>query len=146
MDLPIDIRRFLPHRKPMLMVDEIIRLNDEEITTTLKILDDNIFIENGALSEIGILENAAQTSSGIIGGPYFELNKDDESYSVQGYISKIKNVEIFNLPLLNKTLITHGRLISSHPVSDFFNCDMICETYCDDIKIAQSSFNLIIRV
>jgi len=146
MDLPIDIRRFLPHRKPMLMVDEITRLNDKEITTTLKILDDNIFIENGALSEIGIIENAAQTSSGIIGRPYFDQNEGDENYAIQGYISKIKSVEIFNLPLLNKTLVTHGRLISSHPVADFFNYDMICETYCDDIKIAQSSFNLIIRV
>lgn len=146
MDFPIDIRKFLPHRKPMLMVDEITRLNDEEITTNLKILEDNIFIENGFLSEIGIIENAAQTSSGIIGRPYFDLNEGDESYSVQGYISKIKNVEIFSLPLLNKTIITHGRLISSHPVGEIFNCDMICETYCDDQIIAESSFNLIIQV
>ncbi|PHR44608.1 MAG: ABC transporter permease [Fluviicola sp.] len=146
MDFPIDIRRFLPHRKPMLMVDEITCLNDEEITTTLEILEDNIFLENGALSEIGIIENAAQTSSGIIGRPYFDQNEGDENYSIQGYISKIKSVEIFNLPLLNKTLTTHGRLISSHPVGDIFNCDMICETYCDDVKIAESSFNLIIHV
>jgi predicted hotdog family 3-hydroxylacyl-ACP dehydratase len=146
MDFPIDIRRFLPHRKPMLMVDEIIHFNDEEITTNLKILEDNIFIENGVLSEIGIIENAAQTSSGIIGRPYFDQNEGDESYAIQGYISKIKSVEIFDLPLLNKTIITHGRLISSHPVADFFNCDMVCETYCEDQKIAESSFNLIIHV
>ena len=146
MDFPIDIRRFLPHRKPMLMVDEISHLNDEEITTNLKVLEDNIFVENGVLSEIGIIENAAQTSSGIIGRPYFEANKNDESYSVQGYISKIKRVEIFSLPLINTTIKTHGKLISSHPVNGYFNCDMICETYCDNVKIADSSFNLIIQV
>jgi predicted hotdog family 3-hydroxylacyl-ACP dehydratase len=146
MDFPIDIKKFLPHRKPMLMVDEITHLNDEEITTTLIILEDNIFLENGTFSEIGIIENAAQTSSGIIGRPYFDQNVGNESYAIQGYISKIKSVQIFNLPSLNKTLTTHGRLISSHPVADFFNCDMICETYCDDVKIADSSFNLIIQV
>lgn len=145
MDLPIDIKKFLPHRKPMLMVDEISHFSDEEITTNLKILEDNIFIENGVLSEIGIIENAAQTCSGIIGRPFFDQNEGDESYSVQGYISKIKSVEIFSLPLLNKTIITYGKLISSYPVADFFNCDMVCETYCDDEKIAESSLNLIIR-
>lgn len=128
------------------MVDEITHLTDEEIITTLKICSDNLFVDNGLFTESGIIENAAQTSSGIIGRPHFDMNEGNEDYEIQGYISKIKRVDIFDLPEVNKSIQTHGKLISSHPGDGFFNCDMICETFCGEKKIAVSSFNLIIHV
>lgn len=145
MNLPMSIREFLPHREPMLMVDDIIHLDDTFIETTFKIRSCNIFLEDNFLSETGIIENAAQTSSGIVGRPHFEMNKSDKDYKVMGYISKIRSVEIFNLPPINSVLKTKGELISIHPINDVFNCTMKCDTYLDDIKIAESHFSLIIK-
>lgn len=145
MNLPICIRDFLPHREPMLMVDEIIHLDDTFIETTFKIKSCNIFLEDDFLSETGIIENAAQTSSGIVGRPHFEVNKSDKNFKVMGYISKIKSVKIFKLPPIHSILKTKGELISIHPVNDIFNCDMKCKTYLDDMEIAESYFSLIIK-
>src|SRR5690554_2198792 len=145
MELPMSIREFLPHREPMLMVDDIIKLGDSYIETTFDIKSCNIFLENNFLSETGIIENAAQTSSGIVGGPHFESNKDNKDYKVIGYISRIKSVKIFKLPPVNTLLNTKGEMLSIHPVDEIYNCNMKCETYNNKEKIAESYFNLIIK-
>lgn len=145
MQLPMSIREFLPHRAPMLMVDDIISFDEKHIETTFKIKTNNIFLEGDFLSEIGIIENAAQTSSGIVGGPHFETNKSNKEYKVYGYISKINSVKIFNLPSVNTLLRTEGEMLSIYPVGDIFNCSMKCNSFVDDEKIAESHFNLIIK-
>ncbi|HLV43236.1 MAG TPA: hypothetical protein VKY37_13225 [Brumimicrobium sp.] len=145
MELPMNIREFLPHREPMLMVDEIVKLNGDFIETTFNIKECNIFLDNNFLSEVGIIENAAQTSSGIVGGPHFEKNKLNKEYRVLGYISKIKSVKIFKLPSVNSQLITKGEMVSMHKIGDFYNCDMKCYTYLNDERIAENYFNLIIQ-
>jgi predicted hotdog family 3-hydroxylacyl-ACP dehydratase len=146
MKLPMSIRKFLPHREPMLMVDDILAMDDSFIETNFKIKSCNIFLEDNYLSEIGIIENAAQTSSGIVGRPYFEDNKSNKDFKIMGYISKIKSVKIFKLPPVDALLITRGELISNHHIGDVFNCNMKCNTYIGDEKIAESYFNLIIKV
>lgn len=146
MDFPISIRQFLPHRDPMLMVDDVLYLDDNTIETNFEIKESNIFIEDDCLNEVGIIENAAQTCSGIIGWPQFEANKSNKDYEVLGYISKIKSVKIYQLPPVNSILKTKGELISMHAVGDMYNCDLKCFTYNDDQKIADCFLNLIIKV
>ena len=146
MEFPVSIRQFLPHRSPMLMVDDVLFLDEYTIETDFKIKEDNIFIEDGCLNEVGIIENAAQTCSGIIGWPQFEANKSNKDYKVLGYISKIKNVEIHQLPPVNSILNTKGELISKHIVGDIYNCDLKCFTYYNQQKIADCFLNLIITV
>ena len=145
MKLPMSIRDFLPHREPMLMVDDIVKLDDSTIETSFLIKNGNIFVEDEHLTETGIIENAAQTSSGIVGGPHFEANKLNKEYRVLGYISKIKSVEIFKLPPVNSQLKTKGEMLSMHQIGDFYNCNMKCYTYLNDERIAESYFNLIIQ-
>jgi|SRR5690554_3319052 len=144
-DLPISIRQFLPHREPMLMVDDVLELDNEHITTNFKISSDNIFVENGIFREVGIIENAAQTCSGIVGWPHFEENKSKEDYSIIGYISRVKSVDIFTLPPVDAVLITKGKLLSMHEIGGIYNCDMSCNTELDGKIIAISKFGLIIR-
>lgn len=141
----MSIREFLPHREPMLMVDDIIKLGDNYIETTFNINCDNIFLENNFLCETGIIENAAQTSSGIVGGPHFEANKDNSDYKVSGFISKIKSVKIFQLPPVDSQLNTKGELLSMHKIGDIYSCEMKCFTYLNDVRIAESNFTLIIQ-
>src|SRR5690554_3312137 len=145
MKFPISIRRFLPHREPMLMVDDVLHLDDNFITTNFEIKEENIFVENGSLSEVGIIENAAQTCSGIVGKPYFDANKENENYKVLGYISRIKSAQIYALPKVNTELITKGELVSLHPVGEIYSCEMKCLTYNEEELIAESNFSLIIQ-
>lgn len=145
MEFPVSIRRFLPHREPMLMVDDVLRLDDQCIATSFEIKEDNIFVENGFLNESGLIENAAQTCSGIVGKPYFDANKEGEEYKVLGYISRIKKTEIFKFPKVNSVLTTEGKLLSMHPIGEVYNCEMKCLTYSEGKLMAESSFSLIIQ-
>ena len=68
MDLnKIDISNFLPHRPPFLLLDKILILTDEEVSASFKIEEDNLFVENNYFNEMGLVENAAQTCSSIVG-------------------------------------------------------------------------------
>lgn len=146
MDFPISIREFLPHRDPMLMVDDVLKIDEETIETNFLIKENNIFIEDDCLNEVGIIENAAQTCSGIVGWPQFDANKSNKDYNIIGYISKIKSVKIYNLPPIDSILNTKGELISMHAVGDIYNCNMKCFTFHDQQKIAECFFSLIIKV
>ncbi|MCO5269009.1 MAG: ABC transporter permease [Brumimicrobium sp.] len=144
LDYPINMQRFLPHRKPMLMVDFVTYITKEIIHTNFKIDADNVFIENGCFNETGVIENAAQTCSGIVGWPHFEKQNYDENYRVEGFISKIQKAEIFSLPPVGAIIETKGELVTMHPVENLYNCKMDCSTYCNGEKIAHCMFTLII--
>ena len=42
----VDIKKYLPHRNPMLMVDLILKMDSEYSETIFEIKPDNIFIQN----------------------------------------------------------------------------------------------------
>src|SRR5690554_5799776 len=144
-ELPINVSRFLPHRKPMLMVELVVGLTDSSIETSFDIKEDNIFLENGFFNETGVIENAEQTCSGIVGWSHFEKNSHDENYRVEGFISKIDKVEIYKLPPTNTSIQTKGELLSMHQIGDVYNCKMNCRTFLGDEEIAHSLFTLIIK-
>ena len=145
MELPIQIGLFLPHRPPMLMVDEIVEIDDQSIKTEFIIKKENIFLQNNKLSEVGIIENMAQTASGIIGKPQFDENSHNKNFRLSGYITRIENIEIFTLPGVNAQLKTYGKLIVNHAIGNMFNCKIECKTYQEEKTIAKGLFNLIIR-
>ena len=76
----IEISNFLPHRPPFLMLDKILLLTDEEVSASFLIKEDNLFVEHNYFNEMGLVENAAQTCSSIVGKSYFD---DDD---VDGWI------------------------------------------------------------
>jgi len=145
MELPIQIGLFLPHRAPMLMVDEIVEIDDDSIKTEFIIKENNIFLQDQQLSEVGIIENMAQTASGIIGKPQFDENAHDKNFRLSGYITRIENIEIFSLPDVNFQLATYGKLIANHTIGNMFNCKIECKAYQAEKIIAKGLFNLIIR-
>lgn len=57
----------IPHRNPMVMVDSLVEASEDAATSTLLIKDDNIFVADGELSEVGIIEHVAQTAALRIG-------------------------------------------------------------------------------
>ncbi|MBD3662276.1 MAG: ABC transporter permease, partial [Arenibacter algicola] len=53
------------------MVTKIIDLNKETVTTEFKVTEDCIFVKDNKFTESGIIENAAQSCSAIVGQDFF---------------------------------------------------------------------------
>jgi predicted hotdog family 3-hydroxylacyl-ACP dehydratase len=142
----IDIRKFLPHRDPMLMVNNIISIDSETVTAEFYIPSDCIFVENNILSETGLIENAAQVCSAIVGQSYFDVDDiEGKGNKIVGYISAIKKVEIFQLPKVEDTLITKAKLISRYDADEMSICTITGSTFRNDDLIVDCTLNFLIH-
>ncbi len=96
------IQELLPQATPMLMVDTLISSDNKKTVTEFTVTKNNIFIENDKLTEPGIIENMAQTAAARAGYEALEKNKPVK----KGFIASIKNLKIYDLPKINKTIKT----------------------------------------
>ncbi|RZJ35246.1 MAG: ABC transporter permease [Flavobacterium sp.] len=147
MEAPIDIKIFLPHRPPMLMVDMISHIDDERVDTYFELKPDNIFISNGTLCEAGLIENAAQTCSAIVAKDYFvdENNESRDGVKVIGFISALKSMRILALPEVGTTITTRAALMSKFQTEEYTLCTMSCRTFSGETLLIEGEINLIIR-
>lgn len=143
----IAIQDYLPHRAPMLMVDFIFELSHQEVKTVLEIKTDNIFVENGVFAEIGLVENAAQTCSAIVGQSFFldENQEVKEDVTVIGFISGIKKVKVHDLAKVGDVIQTNSVLVSRFDTDGYSICTMSSETYIEDKLIFEAEMNLFIQ-
>lgn len=143
----IAIQDYLPHRAPMLMVDLILELSNQEVKTILEIKEDNIFVENNVFAEIGLVENAAQTCSAIVGQSFFldENQKVKEGVKVIGFISGMKKVKVYDLAKVGDVLHTNSTLISRFDSEGYCICTMNSESFVGDKLIFEAEMNLFIQ-
>jgi 3-hydroxymyristoyl/3-hydroxydecanoyl-(acyl carrier protein) dehydratase len=147
MDTSIDIKNYLPHRFPMLMVDMILVMDEEKVETVFEIKEDNIFVQNNFFIEAGLIENAAQTCSSIVAKDYFvdADNKDKEDVDVVGFISAIKTLKIHKLPAIGTTIKTISVLVSKFVTDDYSLCTMSCQTFNNQELLLEGEINLFIQ-
>lgn len=107
--LDIHIPLFLPHQKPMLMVDTLETISEKKVTTQFTIQPDNLFVKNGYFQESGLIENAAQTSSCVSAFAYYQTV--NRRVPLIGFISAIKKLEVFNLPPVAAIITTEAELL-----------------------------------
>ena len=99
----IDILTLLPQRPPFVMVDRLLHSDAKTTVTAITIREDNIFTENGELTEAGVMENIAQTCAARMGF----INRFLMSGKVKiGFIGAIKNLVIEEAPKAGETLTT----------------------------------------
>lgn len=107
-DLYPKIEELIPHRKPIICVDKVILVNDLEATTSYKIKSGSIFIKQNSFSELGLLENSAQTSFVFL--KFFFANSQEdlwgEGKDSVGFISHITQMDTHFLPAIGDDLIT----------------------------------------
>lgn len=146
-DIEVNINHFLPHREPMIMVDILKTITSSKVTSTFIIKQNNVFVEKDTFSEIGLIENAAQTCSSIVGQSFFLTNDNEvkKDIKIVGFISGIKKATVFRLPKVNQTIQTSASLISRFDTDDYSICTMKCETYQEDILLLESEINLFIQ-
>jgi len=105
----INILDLIPQQPPFILVDKLLYCDLETTKTALIVREDNIFFDNGALSEAGLMENIAQTCAARMG----YVNKYIHSDKVKlGFIGSIKNLVIEELPKAGDELTTTIDVIS----------------------------------
>lgn len=147
-NVPIEIKRYLPHLKPMLMVDAIERICSEEALTHFAITHSCIFVQNDYLSETGLIENAAQTCSAISGQYYFDAEPTCESQNnpnVIGFISSIKKITVHQLPKVNSVIQTKAQLLTQVQMPDYTICTLKVTIFGTEIVFLEGEMNLFLQ-
>ena len=143
----LNVHNFLPHRPPMLMVDELLTLTRDTVSSSFKVNKDCPFVDaSGNLSESGLIENNAQTCSSIVGQKFFaEDDLEGTSAKVLGFISVIKKAKIYAVPKISDTIITKASLLSRLNTGKFIMCTMQTSTFNNEELIVDCTMNLIIQ-
>lgn len=100
--LPID--RYLPQKRPFLMVDEILSGGEKHCITHFIVRQENPLFRGESFTEAGLIENIAQTAAAHIG--YVEIHIKKTNLIKVGVIAAIKSLKIFRLPHRGEDLIT----------------------------------------
>ncbi len=142
----LDISKFLPHRAPFLLVDNVLSIDDNHVTTSFFINNNCIFVENNNFIEVGLLENAAQTCSSIVGKSYFEEDDfEGKGTKLIGFISAIKKVTVFSCPKVNTKIITKATLKSRFDTANYSISTLVCTIFDDRVKLLTCEMNLFIQ-
>ncbi len=131
----------------MLMATVTPYLDEDSVITHYEITEDCIFINSkGYLAEAGLIENAAQASTAIVGQSYFDdEDLEGSGNKLVGYISAIKKVEIKKLPKVNELLVTKAKLISRFDTGTMSVCTITSSTFTNDDLIVDCTFNFLIH-
>ncbi|MDB5135143.1 MAG: 3-hydroxyacyl-ACP dehydratase [Mucilaginibacter sp.] len=129
-----NITSIIPQRPPFVMIDQLVSCDEICSNTIFKITADNVLVDNGELSEAGIIENIAQTAAAGLGYITLQGNKP----IVIGYIAAIKNLEIFAQPKVGDTIQTNVTT-----VNQIFDVTIISGSVkCHEILIAKCEMKI----
>ena len=143
----VNIKHYLPHRAPMLMVDFILEIDDEKVETVFEIKTDNIFLKNDIFQESGLIENMAQTCSMIVAKDYFIDKNDNDNVEVDviGFISAIKTLKIHSLPQAGATIVSKAVLVSKFISDTYSLCTIKCKTFKEEEILLEGEITLFIQ-
>lgn len=107
MQQPYSILDLIPQRPPMVMVDHFVGMDDEGSYTTFEVKEPNFFVEQGRMTECGLIEHMAQSAAARVG--YLARMRGEE---VQlGFIGSVNNLQVVSLPAVGEQLQTTIRVL-----------------------------------
>lgn len=110
------ITDLIPQRPPIVMVDQFLELKESLSWTEFTVKEDNLFVEEGEMSECGIIEHIAQSAAARVGFVYQEKG---ETVPI-GYIGSINHFKINRLPHVGEQLKT-----SIEMIQEVFNISLV---------------------
>ncbi len=111
----------LPQKKPFILVDHLINCGVDFCTSSFKIPQDHVLVENDIVTTGLLIENIAQTAALHLGYTYQQKQME----SPTGFIAEIKNLNIFHLPKINDVLTTKIKI-----ETEVFNCIIVSGQIC----------------
>ncbi|MDR1557955.1 MAG: pseudouridylate synthase [Tannerellaceae bacterium] len=104
----IDITDLLPQRRPFILIDRLLDFDKERTLTSLQVREDNLFCDDGCLSESGLIETIAQTCAARMG--YINRYLCHDTVKL-GLIGAIRHLEIRRLPRVGEVITTQVLLV-----------------------------------
>jgi 3-hydroxymyristoyl/3-hydroxydecanoyl-(acyl carrier protein) dehydratase len=105
-----NITSIIPQRAPFVMIDSLLEANETGFNTNFEITSENLFLENGILSESSLIENIAQTCAAGFG----YLNSLIEGGEPKlGFIGAVTQVQVENTAKLNDLIETSVQILST---------------------------------
>lgn len=108
----INILDLLPQQPPFVMVDALVNVDKRITCTRLKVRENNIFVEDGVLTESGVTENIAQSCAARMGYISKFGVVGEESEVKIGFVGSIKDLVFENLPKVGEELHTTVEMIN----------------------------------
>ena len=110
--------------------------------TILQVREENVLVDNGELTEAGLIENIAQTAAAGVG-----YNAQQQGKPIlTGYIGAIKNLEVFALPrvgdVIETDVIIEAHVFEVTIISGNVKCNGVLLAKCE-MKIFIQNQNLI---
>ncbi len=96
------ILKLIPQRSPIVMVDTLYHFSEKKVVAGLTVTSGNMFVQNGCLTEPGLIEHMAQSVALYTGYHYYIKNIP----APEGYIGAIKGINIEKLPEIDTVLET----------------------------------------
>lgn len=90
----MDILDLIPQRPPIVMVDRFLGFEDGVSHTEFAVSGDNILVEEGHLTECGLIEHIAQSAAARVGHVFRSEGKEVPV----GYIGSVNKFTIDSLP------------------------------------------------
>ncbi|MBJ7879548.1 hypothetical protein [Gelidibacter salicanalis] len=132
------IKKLLPHREPMMMVDSLLEFSAGRATVGFTILKDNLFVANNEFSETGLIEHMAQAAALYTGYKNYAENQPAK----EGFIASIKTLSIQQLPKVNECLKTEVAI-----VYELMHLTTVkLSIFNGNIEIANAEMNLVLNV
>lgn len=100
-----DIKELIPQREPILVVDKLLDVEEDNKATTSYIITRNGFFidDNGFMAEVGVIEHIAQSASAFAGYKVLEAGTNKPPI---GYIGEVKKFTLHRLPHVGEELLT----------------------------------------
>lgn len=113
--LGTEVTRLLPHKPPFLLISHLIGMNENRAITQFDIPIDHILLHNDHLTEVGLLENLAQSAALSPGFAHFTSKETSmDAYNPPlGYMGSIKKITISRIPHISETIETRTILSKS---------------------------------
>jgi predicted hotdog family 3-hydroxylacyl-ACP dehydratase len=132
-----DVLKYIPQRPPMVMINGIHKATETSITTTFQVLADNVLVEDGCLTEAGLIENIAQSAAALTG--YAALS--DNKKVLLGFIGAVKRLKITGNPQVGTWLETKVEVINQ-----VFDYSIVKgEVFAEEKLIAECEMNIFLQ-
>ncbi|MBO8459382.1 MAG: hydroxymyristoyl-ACP dehydratase [Bacteroidetes bacterium] len=134
MDNIVDL---IPQRAPIIMVDEFMGMEGNHSKTRLLVKEENIFVNDGLLTECGLIEHIAQSAAARVGFIFKHKNLPIPI----GYIGAVNDFILLSNPKKGDLIVTDIEIIT-----EVLNITLIqAHCYVENELVASSKMKIFLE-
>lgn len=133
----VPLEKILPQRPPFVLISSMNDYSPTSASTVFTVPENHVLVENGMLSEAGVLENMAQTAAAQLGYTAY-LNG---VVAPLGFIAAVRNFEVTAFPRAGQNIETKMTYLNI-----VLNIQVVyTEVFLNEQKIASAELKIFIQ-